>query len=133
MKEDEVWDTICKMPNGKAPTLDGFLVDFYKSFWDFIKRPFMMFINHFLASSNWKRKTHERVISFIPMKGRVVQGPSSEGDPQERATKIQFPQPTQIDEKLKQVLANEIEGKEAKTKRQKDNILFYRITKTNTM
>ena len=35
--EQEIWKAICDMPSDKAPGPDGFIVLFYKQFWEALK------------------------------------------------------------------------------------------------
>ena len=39
--EHECWQTISQLANNRSPGPDGFAVEFYKVFWEDIKRPFM--------------------------------------------------------------------------------------------
>ncbi len=44
MTEEEIIDAINKLPLGKSPGIDGFLVEFYKQYWHKIKHIFMKYI-----------------------------------------------------------------------------------------
>jgi len=67
--EEEIWDTIGGIPNGKALSNDGVPVEFYNAFWHCIKEPFMTVEGDYATLVKWKANTHEGIISPIPKDG----------------------------------------------------------------
>ena len=55
----------------KPQGLDGFPIEFYKSYWEVIKGPYIHFLKDFLSTLEWKHNAHEGVISLIPKKGNL--------------------------------------------------------------
>ena len=60
--ENQVFST----GNGKSPGPDGFTNEFFKNFWDVIKLPLLILMNHFFESQNIPENFLSGIITCIP-------------------------------------------------------------------
>jgi hypothetical protein len=73
---DEIKDTLFNMKNNKAPGLDGFPVEFFKSAWSVVGQDFIAAIKDFFVSSKLLTEVNATILSLVPKKVN----PSAMGD-----------------------------------------------------
>ncbi len=52
LTEEEVWDAIKSLQEGKSPEIDGLPIEFYKKAWPFLKQEMTNMYRHILKFQN---------------------------------------------------------------------------------
>ena len=63
---DEISDAIKNMKNNKSPGLDGFTVEFFKVFWNYLQHFLLRSLNSAYVSNNMSYTQKLGVISLLP-------------------------------------------------------------------
>ena len=72
ISEKECETAISHFANNKSPGLDGFSIEFYKTFWNDIKGPFMNCINYSILKNELCKSQYQGVITLFPKPGKVL-------------------------------------------------------------
>ncbi|WOL09998.1 putative lysophospholipase BODYGUARD 2 isoform X1 [Canna indica] len=62
----EIWNTISSMANGKSPGIDGFIVEFYKSYWKIISDDLLNCFHYFHSTGFIPFEWNKIILIFIP-------------------------------------------------------------------
>ena len=65
ISEDEVFKSFKSMENNKSSRNDGLSKEFYESFWDEIKKPFLAFIYKTFLNQEWRTSQKQAVIKMF--------------------------------------------------------------------
>jgi len=69
IKEKEVEEAICNLKQDKTPGIDGLTPEFYKKFWEVLKRPFMAMVNESFLKEKLPTTLNQAVLTLIFKKG----------------------------------------------------------------
>lgn len=65
----ELEEALKKMENGRAPGIDGFMVEFYKSFWVEVGPELVSVFNESMVNGQLPRSCRRAIITLLPKKG----------------------------------------------------------------
>ena len=68
--EYECLQAISQLANNRSPGPDGFAVEFYKVFWEDIKRPFMECLKYSISTNQLCPSQYEGIITLLPKPGK---------------------------------------------------------------
>ena len=77
ISENECWLTLNKMSTNKAPGPDGFLAEFYITFWGELKSLLLSCITYSIVMGEISPTQSQGIITLIPKKGKNPLSPSS--------------------------------------------------------
>jgi len=69
INESEVYEAVKQLKHGKSPGLDGIIPEFYQSFWEVLRVPFMEMLNETFEKGEMSASMRQSVISLIFKKG----------------------------------------------------------------
>ena len=75
--DNECQQAILQLANNKSPGLDGFSVEFYKTFWTEIKSLFMECLDFSKITNQLSKSQYEGVITLLPKPGKDKLSPSN--------------------------------------------------------
>ena len=68
--EHECLQAISQLASNRSPGLDGFAVEFYKVFWEDIKRPFMECLKYSISTNQLCPSQYEEITPLLPKPGK---------------------------------------------------------------
>ena len=69
-KFENMFKAFSELSNNKSPALDGFSIEFYKTFWQDLKEIFLKCLNYFLVADQLCDSQYKELITLIPKSGK---------------------------------------------------------------
>ena len=68
--ESECFKAVSELSNNKSSGLNGFSIEFYKTFWQDLKEIFLKYLNYSLVANQLCDSQYEGLITLIPKSGK---------------------------------------------------------------